>query len=78
MCPPEFAIDTWPLVERLIGARQGARDVQEGCLLRWRGRIDRFRWTPYDTAEIQARIPEWMRSQHEVHTSHVRCLRCTR
>ncbi|MED6170020.1 hypothetical protein PIB30_026737 [Stylosanthes scabra] len=62
MCPPKFAIDTWPLAERLIGAR----DVQD--VLRWRTRIDRFPWTPYDTPEIQARIPDWMRSQHEVHT----------
>ncbi|MED6131566.1 hypothetical protein PIB30_010886 [Stylosanthes scabra] len=57
----------------LIGTRQGARDVQEGRLLRWRSRIDKvtwaqFRWTPYDTPEIQARILNWMCSQPEVHT----------
>ncbi|MED6147813.1 hypothetical protein PIB30_047278 [Stylosanthes scabra] len=73
LLPPEFAVDAWPLAERLIGSRQGSRDVQEGRLLRWRARIDRLtwdeiRWTPYDTPGIQALIPNWMRSQGEVHT----------
>ncbi|MED6131859.1 hypothetical protein PIB30_013822 [Stylosanthes scabra] len=52
---------------------EGARDVREGRLLQWRFRIDRvtlaqFRWTSFDTLEIQARISDWMRSQGEVHT----------
>ncbi|MED6200037.1 hypothetical protein PIB30_081391, partial [Stylosanthes scabra] len=50
-----------------------ARDQQEGRLLRWRARLDRvsveqFRWTPYDSPEMQALIPDWMRAQPEVHT----------
>ncbi|MED6196919.1 hypothetical protein PIB30_051835 [Stylosanthes scabra] len=45
----------------------------EHWLLQWRSRIDRmtlgqFRWTPYDTPELQALIPDWMRSQFEVNT----------
>ncbi|MED6169385.1 hypothetical protein PIB30_020861 [Stylosanthes scabra] len=75
LVPPEFAVDAWPLAERLIGSRQGSRDVQEGRLLRWRARIDiltwdEIRWTPYDTLGIQALIPDWMRSQGEVDTWH--------
>ncbi|MED6166932.1 hypothetical protein PIB30_114241, partial [Stylosanthes scabra] len=27
-----------------------------------------FRWTPYDSPEMQALIPDWMRAQPEVHT----------
>ncbi|MED6211579.1 hypothetical protein PIB30_075120 [Stylosanthes scabra] len=58
---------------RLVGAPQPARDQQEGRLLRWRARLDRvsveqFRWTPYDSPEMQALIPDWMRAQPEVHT----------
>ncbi|MED6227305.1 hypothetical protein PIB30_112294 [Stylosanthes scabra] len=58
---------------RLVGAPQPARDQQEGKLLRWRARLDRvsveqFRWTPYDSPEMQALIQEWMRAQPEVHT----------
>ncbi|MED6157823.1 hypothetical protein PIB30_027081 [Stylosanthes scabra] len=55
--PPEVAVDA------LIGARQGAQDVQEGHLLQWRGRIDRL-------TRDEALIPDWMRSQAEVHTWH--------
>ncbi|MED6142162.1 hypothetical protein PIB30_110949, partial [Stylosanthes scabra] len=48
----------WPLAERLVGAPQPARDQQECRLLRWRARLDRvsveqFRWTPYDSPEMQ-------------------------
>ncbi|MED6227498.1 hypothetical protein PIB30_114139, partial [Stylosanthes scabra] len=58
---------------RLVGAPQPARDQQEGRLLRWRARLDQvsveqFRWTPYDSPEMQALIPDWMRAQPEVHT----------
>ncbi|MED6175152.1 hypothetical protein PIB30_075668, partial [Stylosanthes scabra] len=27
-----------------------------------------FRWTPYDSPEMQALIPDWMRAQPKVHT----------
>ncbi|MED6117752.1 hypothetical protein PIB30_112696, partial [Stylosanthes scabra] len=45
-------------LRQLVGAPQPARDQQEGRLLRWRARLDRvsveqFRWTPYDSPEMQ-------------------------
>ncbi|MED6209247.1 hypothetical protein PIB30_052882 [Stylosanthes scabra] len=30
--------------------------------------LSQFRWTPYDTPELQALIPDWMRSQVEIYT----------
>ncbi|MED6216226.1 hypothetical protein PIB30_005488 [Stylosanthes scabra] len=51
MCPPDVAVDAWPLAERIDR-------------LTW----DEIRWTPYHTPGIQALIPNWIRSQGEVHT----------
>ncbi|MED6224595.1 hypothetical protein PIB30_085635 [Stylosanthes scabra] len=52
---------------QLIGFQQPDRDRQEGRLLRWREELDRsdiarFRWTPYNTHELQAIVPDWIRS----------------
>ncbi|MED6125420.1 hypothetical protein PIB30_068380 [Stylosanthes scabra] len=44
--------------------------------------LSRFRWTPYDSNEMQALIPDWMRSQTEVYTWRsavpVVCFNCVR
>ncbi|MED6214697.1 hypothetical protein PIB30_105771 [Stylosanthes scabra] len=63
----------WPLARRLIGFQQPDRDRQEGRLLRWREELDRsditqFRWTPYDVQELQAIVPDWIRSHLEIYT----------
>ncbi|MED6213070.1 hypothetical protein PIB30_089712 [Stylosanthes scabra] len=52
---------------------QPDRDRQEGRLLRWRQALDQsditwFRWTPYDTHDLQAIVPEWIRSHAEIYT----------
>ncbi|MED6184305.1 hypothetical protein PIB30_046176 [Stylosanthes scabra] len=72
-CPNTLAQTTWPLASRLIGYQQPDRDRQEGRLLRLRealdrSDIDRFRWTPYDTHELQVIVPDWIRSHLEIYT----------
>ncbi|MED6211460.1 hypothetical protein PIB30_073852 [Stylosanthes scabra] len=71
--PRDLDVAAWPLAPRLISYQQSDRDKQEGRLLRWREALDRsdialFRWTPYNAQDLQAIVPEWIRSHAEIYT----------